>query len=106
MPAKSAGEAVTTASAASAGAGCGILGTGGGGDPYINRLKVLRELDRRARVQHRTPSYETLPLTAVAVRLGKQLLHCAAKTWVLRKLVSLETRLDSCAATAGVESSE
>ena len=28
------------------GAGCGILGTGGGGDPYINRLKILRELDR------------------------------------------------------------
>lgn len=26
--------------------GCGILGTGGGGDPYINRLKVIRELDR------------------------------------------------------------
>ncbi|CAL5220079.1 g2030 [Coccomyxa viridis] len=25
---------------------CGILGTGGGGDPYTNRLKVLRELDR------------------------------------------------------------
>ena len=106
MPAKSAGEAVTTASAASAGAGCGILGTGGGGDPYINRLKVLRELDRRARVQHRTPSYDTPPLTDVAMRLSKQLPHCAAKAWVLRNIVCVETRLDSCAATAGVESSE
>jgi DUF917 family protein len=26
--------------------GCGILGTGGGGDPYINCLKVMREIDR------------------------------------------------------------
>ena len=26
--------------------GCGILGTGGGGSSHINRLKVLRELDR------------------------------------------------------------
>lgn len=27
-------------------AGCGILGTGGGGSAYINRLKVQRELDK------------------------------------------------------------
>ena len=27
-------------------AGCGVLGTGGGGDPYNSRLKVMRELDR------------------------------------------------------------
>lgn len=92
------------ASAKSAGAGCGILGAGGGGDPYINRLKVLRELDRRAHVQHRTPSYD--PLTSVvAVRLGKHFLCCAAKGWVLPDIGCLERRLDSCTATAGAESS-
>ena len=60
------GQAVAIASAESAATGCGILGTGGGGDPYINRLKVLRELDRQACVRLRTPSCDPHAPAALA----------------------------------------
>lgn len=56
--------------------GCGILGTGGGGNPYINRLKVIRELDRYSTcsgtqsapavlLQHRNPlnAFHGAPVT-------------------------------------------
>ncbi|EIE25109.1 DUF917-domain-containing protein [Coccomyxa subellipsoidea C-169] len=48
--------------------GCGILGTGGGGSPYINRLKVMRELDRGGVI--RVISADTVPDEAMVAEAG------------------------------------
>ncbi|CAK0783618.1 hypothetical protein CVIRNUC_006817 [Coccomyxa viridis] len=48
--------------------GCGILGAGGGGDPYINRLKVLRELDRGGVI--RVIGMAAVPEGALVVEAG------------------------------------
>ncbi|BDA41353.1 probable D-/L-hydantoinase subunit A at N-terminal half [Coccomyxa sp. Obi] len=67
--------------------GCGILGTGGGGSPYINRLKVLRELDKGGTIRVIDP--EVVPDNALVAEAGGM----GAPTVGLEKLDAFECEL-------------
>ncbi len=83
-------------------AGCGILGTGGGGSPYINRLKVMRELDRCA-------TTTTVPTAAITAHIvASAIMHGVKDHFCVVLLISVNMHGNSNAmhCDAEVESSE